>query len=210
MKLLRALLPLALLSGGAAAQGVLPGVNLGWLADERGVMVQTLGVTAARLGLALGLGLAAGTLLAALMRSSPRVEAWLTPWVLALLAVPWVLILVALNLIPTLGVRETTGIGVAALATAVQVFALGRRKLEERREAYLRRALWYGFLAVMAGELLARTDGLGAKIRFYALFTQFDHLAAYLLLAGLLWLAFALLGRVLLAVLGRSFLGRGA
>ncbi|GAA5533744.1 hypothetical protein [Deinococcus aluminii] len=210
MKLLRALVPLVLLPASASAQGVLPGVNLGWLADERGVMVQTLGVTAARLGLALGLGLVAGMLLAALMRSSPRVEAWLTPWVLALLAVPWVLILVALNLIPTLGVRETTGIGVAALATAVQVFALGRRKLEERREAYLRRALWYGFLAVMAGELLARTDGLGAKIRFYALFTQFDHLAAYLLLAGLLWLAFALLGRVLLALLGRSFLGRGA
>ncbi|WP_216326804.1 hypothetical protein [Deinococcus aestuarii] len=200
----------AFLLGGASAQGVLPGVDLGWLAGERGLMLETLGVTAGRLGIALGAGLLIGTALAALMRSSPRVEAWLTPWVLALLAVPWVLILVAMNLIPTLGVRESTGLGIAALATAVQVFALGRRKLEERREAYLRRALWYGFTAVMAAELLARGDGLGARIRFYALFTQFDHLAAYVLLAAGLWLAFALLGRVLLRVLGRSFLGRGA
>lgn len=209
MRVSCAVLSAALLSG-ASAQGALPGVDLGWLADERGVMLETLGVTVARLGVALGAGLLLGTALAALMRSSPRVEAWLTPWVLALLAVPWVLILVAMNLIPTLGVRESSGLGVAALATAVQVFALGRRKLEERREVYLRRALWYGFTAVMAGELLARTDGLGAKIRFYALFTQFDHLAAYVLLTVGLWLAFAGLGRVLLRVLGRSFLGRGA
>lgn len=184
---------LALCSSAARAQGAAPaGLDLRWLPGEMGGLLETLGVTAGRLALSLGLGLLIGTALAALMRSSRRAESVLTPWLLLL------------------GVRESTGVGVAALACAVQVFALGRRKLEEKRETYLQRALWYGFAAITASELLAHSDGLGAKIRFYILFTQYDHLLLYVPAAALLWAASYLLGRLLVAALGRTFLGRGA
>ena len=195
----------------ARAQDAAPtALDLRWLPDEMGGLLETLGVTAGRLALSLGLGLLIGTALAALMRSSRRAEAALTPWLLLLLAIPWLLILISMNVVPGLGVRESTGVGVAALACAVQVFALGRRKLEEKRETYLRRALWYGFAAITASELLARSDGLGAQIRFYILFTQYDHLLLYVLAAALLWAASYLLGRLLVAAMGRTFLGRGA
>ncbi|WP_309571861.1 hypothetical protein [Deinococcus sp.] len=170
--------------------------------------VQAVGVTVGRLGLSLALGLVGGALLAGLMRRSLRAEALLTPWLLTLLAVPWVLILIAMNLIPSLGVRDDTAIIVAALSSGVQVFALGRRKLEERRAAYLSRALWYAFGAVVAAELLSRPDGLGARIRFFALNTEPSHLLFYLALAALVGLTFMFLGRVLGRLLPRTFLGR--
>ncbi|GHF32688.1 ABC-type nitrate/sulfonate/bicarbonate transport system permease component [Deinococcus metalli] len=185
-----------------------PGLDFSWLPAEWPGAVQALAVTLGRLLLSLGLGLGGGALLAAAMRFSPRAEALLTPWLLTLLAVPWVLILVALNLIPTLGVRDGTAITVAALACGVQVFALGRRKLEERRSAYLSRALWYAFTAVVASELLSRADGLGAKVRFFALYTESSHLLFYVLLAALVAGAFAGVGRVLGRLLPRTFLGR--
>lgn len=184
-------------------------LDFSWLAAEWPGALQALGVTVGRLGLSLALGLAGGALLAGLMRRSVSAEALLTPWLLTLLAVPWVLILVAMNLIPTLGVRDGTAITVAALACGVQIFALGRRKLEERRSAYLSRALWYAFCAVVAAELLSRADGLGARIRFFALFTEPGHLLFYLALAALVGLAFAGLGRALGRLLPRTFLGRG-
>lgn len=210
MKPLTFLAILVLYSSAARAQGASPaGPDLRWLPGEMGSLLETLGVTAGRLALSLGLGLLIGTALAALMRSSRRAESVLTPWLLLLLAIPWLLILISMNVVPGLGVRESTGVGVAALSCAVQVFALGRRKLEEKRETYLRRALWYGFAAITASELLARSDGLGAKIRFYILFTQYDHLLLYVLAAALLWAVSYLLGRLLVAAMGRTFLGRG-
>lgn len=185
-------------------------LNLAWLRAEWPAAVTAFAVTSGRLLLALALGFGLGAGLAALMRRSPRSEAALTPWLLGLLAVPWALILVTLNLIPTLGVRDGTAVTVAALAAAVQIFALGRRKLEEQREAYLQRALTYAFTAIVASELLARSDGLGGKIRFYTLFTQYPQLLLYLTLALLLWGLFTLAGRALKKGLGRTFLGRSA
>ena len=185
-------------------------LDFSWLGAEWPGAAQAVGVTVGRLGLSLALGLGGGALLAALMRRSPRAEALLTPWLLTLLAVPWVLILVAMNLIPTLGVRDSTAIIVAALACGVQIFALGRRKLEERRSTYLSRALWYAFSAVVAAELLSRADGLGARIRFFALFSEPSHLLFYLALAALVGLTFAAVVGVLARALPRTFLGRGA
>lgn len=183
---------------------------LAWFPAEWPNALSALGLTAGRLGLAAALGVLVGGGLAWLMRRSARLEATLTPWLLTLLAVPWALVLVTLNLVPSLGVRPWTAVTVAALAAAVQVFALGRRILEERRETYLNRALWYAFTAVVASELLARPDGLGGKIRFYALYTQYPQLVFYALLALALWAAFALLGVGLRRSLPRTFLGRGA
>lgn len=187
-----------------------PGLEFSWLAAEWPGALAALGVTAGRLGLALALGLGGGAALAGLMRASPRAEALLTPWLLTLLAVPWGLLLVALNLIPTLGVRDSTALTVAALACGVQVFALGRRRLEEPRGRVLARALWYAFGAVVAAEVLSRADGLGAKIRFFALYTEASHLLFYVLLAAVLGLAFAALAVGLNRLLARTFLGRGA
>ncbi len=183
-------------------------LDFSWLGAEWPSAVQAVGVTVGRLGLSLALGLLGGALLAGVMRRSPRAEALLTPWLLTLLAVPWVLILVTMNLIPSLGVRDATAITIAALSSGVQVFALGRRKLEERRTAYLSRALWYAFGAVVAAELLSRTDGLGARIRFFALYTEPSHLLFYLTLAAVLGLTFLFLSRALGRALGRTFLGR--
>ena len=183
-------------------------LEFSWLGAEWPGAVQAVGVTLGRLGLSLALGLIGGALLAGLMRNSPRAEALLTPWLLMLLAIPWVLILVAMNLIPSLGVRDDTAIIIAALSSGVQIFALGRRKLEERRAAYLSRALWYAFSAVVAAELLSRADGLGARIRFFALYTEPSHLLFYLALAALVGLMFMLVGRALGRLLSRTFLGR--
>lgn len=185
-------------------------LDFSWLAAEWPGALTALGLTAGRLGLSLALGLGGGAALAWLMRRSPRAEALLTPWLLTLLAVPWGLLLVALNLIPTLGVRDSTALTVAALACGVQVFALGRRRLEEARGRYLSRALWYAFGAVVAAEVLSRSDGLGARIRFFALYTEFSHLLFYLALAAALGLTFAALAAALGRLLGRTFLGRGA
>lgn len=185
-------------------------MNTSWLVTEWPSALGAFGITAGRLGLAVGLGFGVGTLLAWVMRRSPRSEALLTPWLLTLLAIPWALILVTMNLVPTLGVRSGTAVTVAALAAAVQVFALGRRKLEDRRDTYLSRALTYAFTAIVASELLARSDGLGGKIRFYALFTQYPQLLLYVALALLLWGLFMLAGTALKRALGRTFLGRGA
>ena len=186
------------------------GLDFSWLPAEWPGAVEALLVTLGRLLLSLGLGLGGVVLLAAVMRRSPRIEALLTPWLLTLLAVPWVLILIALNLIPSLGVRDSTAITVAALSCGVQVFALGRRTLEERRSAYLSRALWYAFVAVVASELLSRTDGLGARVRFFALYTEVSHLLFYIVLAALVAVAFAVVGRALGRLLPRTFLGRSS
>ncbi|THF88629.1 hypothetical protein E7T09_05420 [Deinococcus sp. KSM4-11] len=187
---------------------VLPALDFSWLPAEWPGAQQALVITLGRLLLSLGLGLGGGALLAGVMRRSPRVEAVMTPWLLTLLAIPWVLILIAMNLIPSLGVRGGTAITVAALSSGVQVFALGRRTLEERRSAYLSRALWYAFVAVVASELLSRADGLGAKVRFFALYTEYSHLLFYVVLAALVALGFAAVGRLLGHLLPRTFLGR--
>ena len=187
---------------------VLPAFDFSWLPAEWPGAEQALVITLGRLLLSLGLGLGGGALLAGLMRRSPRVEAVMTPWLLTLLAIPWVLILIAMNLIPSLGVRGGTAITVAALSCGVQVFALGRRTLEERRSAYMSRALWYAFVAIVASELLSRADGLGAKVRFFALYTEYSHLLFYVVLAALVALGFAAVGRLLGHLLPRTFLGR--
>ena len=103
-------------------------LDFSWLPAEWPGAVQALLVTLGRLLLSLGLGLGGGALLAAVMRRSPRIEAFLTPWLLTLLAVPWVLILISLNLIPSLGVRDGTAITVAAIAA----LASGAKQLAVR------------------------------------------------------------------------------
>ncbi|WP_418514362.1 hypothetical protein [Deinococcus sp. RM] len=188
--------------------GVQP-LEFSWLGAEWPAALDAARVTLTRLALALGLGLGGGTLLAWTMRRSLRAEALLTPTLLILQAIPWGLLLVALNLIPSLGVRDSTAVGVAALAAGVQVFTLGRRRLEEARPAVLRRALWYAFSAIVASEVLARTDGLGAKLRFFSLNTEPAHLLFYGALCAALVLAFAGLARAARGLLGRTFLGRG-
>ncbi len=184
-------------------------MNLAWLADELPSALQALGATVGRLSEALILGVGIGGVLAWLMRRSERTEALLTPFLLMALAVPWLLVLVAINLIPSLGIRDGTAIGIAATACAVQIFALGRSKLEEARSLYLYRALWYCFGAVIVSELLARGDGLGAKLRFFALYTDYPHLFLYIFLIIAFWIGFSLLARLLTRQLGRTFLGRG-
>lgn len=187
----------------------LPTLDFSWLAAEWPLALDATRVTLARLGLALALGLSGGALLAWIMRRSLRAEALLTPTLLILQAVPWGLLLVSMNLIPSLGVRDGTAVTVAALAAGVQVFTLGRRRLDESRPVILRRALWYAFTAIVASEVLARTDGLGARLRFFTLNTDAAHLLFYGALSGALIVAFALLARALRGLLGRTFLGRG-
>lgn len=184
-------------------------LDFSWLGAEWPLALDAARVTLTRLALALALGVGGGTLLAWTMRRSLRAEALLTPTLLILQAVPWGLLLIAMNLIPSLGVRDSTAVTVAALAAGVQVFTLGRRRLEDARPAVLRRALWYAFTAIVASEVLARTDGLGAKLRFFSLNTEPAHLLFYGALCGALVLAFALLARAAQGLLGRTFLGRG-
>lgn len=177
---------------------------MSWLAAGWPDLLAALAASLTRLGLGVGFGLLLGLGLAALMRAGNRMEALLTPWVLALSAVPWLLIMLTLNMVPNLGLSEPNAALLAALATAMPLWSLGRHRLEQPRASYLRRALWSGFAAVMAGELLSRSDGIGAKIRFFALFTQYDRLALYIGVALLLALGFALLARGLAVALRRT------
>lgn len=168
-----------------------------WLQAEWPGLLTALGVTLTRLGLTLLCGLALGLGAALLMRVSTRLEGALTPWVLAVGALPWLLIMVTVNMVPNLGLRENGALLLSALALATPLFSLGRRRLEVARAGLLRRALWSGCAAVMAGELLSRTDGVGAMIRYYALFTRPERLALYLGAALLIVLGYAALARLL-------------
>jgi ABC-type nitrate/sulfonate/bicarbonate transport system permease component len=177
-----------------------------WLQSEWPNLLSALGATGLRLALTLLLGLGLGLGGAALMRISPMAEARLTGLVLGLSAIPWLLIMVTLNMVPSVGLRDWTAILLSALATAVPLLSLGRRRLEQSRASFLRRGLWSGFTAVVVSELLSRTDGLGAMIRYYALFTRYERLALYIGCALLVFVLYALLARLLERLLTGSVL----
>ncbi|PYE53275.1 hypothetical protein [Deinococcus yavapaiensis] len=183
--------------------------ELQWVWEERQEILGAVRATTVRLASVIVIGLIVGVSLARLMRVSRRIEAKATPWVLAFLSVPWLLLMVAINLIPSLGLDETAATGLAVAAFAVQIWALGRRKLEDSREVYVRRAFSYAFVAVMAGELLARTDGLGAQVRFFTLFSRFEHVLLYAALLAVLSMLLLPLVSLMLRVGKSSFLLQG-
>ena len=61
---------------------------------------------------------------------------------------------------------------------------------------------------MLAAELLSRTTGLGAQLRFYSLFEQFDHVFLYALMVLVVCLGLLLLERGLVALIKRTPLWR--
>ncbi len=123
------------------------------------------------------------------MRRFGGLEAWLTPWLLSLLALPWLLIIPAVNIIPYLGLDERVLFFLVALVQTIYLSAaIGRSKLpDQTRTALVQRGFRLGLLVVLLGELFSRKTGLGAEFRFYALYFSTEHLLFFSVLILALW-----------------------
>ncbi|MBO1436575.1 hypothetical protein [Meiothermus sp. CFH 77666] len=136
------------------------------------------------------------------MRRWGGLEAWLTPWLLSLLALPWLLIIPAVNIIPYLGLDERVLFILVSLVQGVFLAsALGRHKLPEAtRAAQVRRGFRLGLLVVLVGELFSRKTGLGAEFRFYTLYFSPENLLFFVTLTLFTWGLQELLARLFVRV----------
>ncbi|MCX7784323.1 MAG: hypothetical protein N2318_11860 [Meiothermus sp.] len=155
-----------------------------WLAAHGALGLEHLGYSLSRWLPPMLLGALLGAGLGWAMRRWAGLEAWLTPWLLSLLALPWLLIIPAVNIIPYLGLDERVLFGLVLLVQSVHLAsALGRRKLpEQSRAAQLRRGFRLGWAVVVIGELFSRKSGLGAEFRFYTLYFSPEHLLFFTVL----------------------------
>jgi len=148
------------------------------------------------------LGLFLGLALAWLIRRRPVVETWLTPWLLSLQALPWLLIIPAVNIIPYIALDDRT---IFLLITLILVIhlgsALGFRKQPDRsRSERVRYGFELALAALLIAELFSRKSGVGAELRFYALYWTPLQVVVFAALSVGLW------GLVQATVLGLNWL----
>jgi hypothetical protein len=156
------------------------------------------------------LGSGLGCSLGWAMRRYGGLEAWLTPWLLSLLALPWLLIIPAVNIIPYLGLDERVlFFMVTAIQTVYLSAAIGRRKLpDQTRIGLVQRGFRLGLLVVLIGELFSRKAGLGAEVRFYTLYFNLEFLLFFSVLVLALWLLQELLALSFVRFVAKQLLRR--
>lgn len=160
-----------------------------WLGYSLGDAIHHLSVTLSRLIPPVIIGGVLGLGLSAMMRRNPHIESTLTPWLLSLLAIPWLLVIPAVNIIPYVGLSETTILVLATLILTIKVAAAyGRSKQPtQARGQLLRQGVRLVLATVLVAELFSRTNGVGSQLRYYALFWNPPHFVLYVVLAFGLW-----------------------